>query len=270
MQTTRCGLVFFFIFVTFGTVASSQTPQEVQSSINSDRPGQAFTPFTISKNVWQTQNGIGVRPLRDNSLVLSHIVPNAFLRFGLGHRTEINAGFERVGTAGYRKISPFPELPIIKTMSLGLRHRLDIWHNQIRKPALTILVLAHLPYTKFNSKNTVNTSATIIASNKLGKNWTYNINLGVNTDFNNPISTSYVANLGYTIAPKWSIFAENFGNFNNNNFYNYFDAGIAFVPQLDWQIDLYAGNGIGQNLYNGFINAGFSYRLPNKQSREPH
>ena len=258
----------FCVLIVSESVAYGQSPLAV--SINSDIPGQAFTQFTINENVLQTQNGIGIRSLIYNSMVLSHIVPNTFLRFGLGHRTEINASFERIGAAGYRKNFTSPKLPIMKTMSLGLRYELNLWQNKLRKPAATVLVMANLPYAKFNTKNTVNTTATLIVRQELSKKWACNFNLGVNTDFNNPFSTSYVANFGYAIAPKWSVFAESFGSFTANKLYNYFDAGFAFVPHIDWQIDLYAGNGLGHNMYNGFINAGFSYRLNNKDTRRAH
>jgi hypothetical protein len=248
---------FFALIVLCGTLKA-----QYHETIRTGRPGQAFEPFSVGKNIFQTQTGFdfdGVLiKLADFSR--NSISPNTLLRFGISNRVDINAAIDYREDFIVKSDSAYKKMGLSK-LTLGTRINLIEGKNKI--PAVGLQLGIRLPFLS-EQYNHINPAPRIMISafEQLGERFTLLINAGIEYRGNNtsPIAL-YVTNIGYTINSRWSCFIENYGNFSLDNFENRWDTGIAYLLHNDLQLDIYAGAGYNYGAFDYFTSLGFSWRI---------
>ncbi len=75
----------------------------------------------------------------------------------------------------------------------------------------------------------------------------------------------YIVTATYVINQDWSFFAENEGNFNDYSNEFFAGGGIAYLLNKDLQVDVSYRNSLNMDLTNPTITAGFSWRLDRHQ-----
>ncbi len=243
------------LFLTFQTRSLAQ----YQETISSDRPGQANSPYTAGKNVFQNQTGIDFAGGSSDILRSQSLIPNTYFRYGLTKQFELNSYWE-FRNDSYSTDSLTSKQNGISYTSLGTR--INILEAKDHSPALGFLFLVGLPL--FSNNYTASYMASrfiVIVSQPLGKKFNLNTNLGaVYTGNSAEPDWIYVINLAYSINQKWGAFMENYGNYNSVLFENRWDAGFAYLATNDLQLDFYGGLGYNNGNLDYFASLGFSFR----------
>jgi len=264
----------YFSLLSILLFASLSTRAQFGETISADRPGQAFSPNTVGNLVFQTQTGIDGGGYKDKEVDYqaqekgSFFIPNTFLRFGLTEHFEINSAWayslnkDRVGDTS----STYNGLALA---TIGARF--NIYEGEGKIPAVGMLLTFKLPIlSPAYSIDNVAPVVVLMAGNKINDKLSILLNFGI--DFNGNDSQpnwAYVANLSYSISPKVGTFIENYGYFNNIDYWNYWDAGFSYLVNNNMQLDIYGGAGYNFNALDYFASIGFSWRLVSMHNKQP-
>lgn len=254
-----------FLF-TFLISASLSAEAQFSETISADRPGQAFSPNAVGNKVFQTQTGIDGGGFKDKKVDYQaqqkggFILPTTFLRFGLSKHFEINSawayGFNR-NTVGQTSTNDNG----LALATLGARFNITEGKGKI--PAVGMLLTFKLPIlSPAYTIDYVAPAVLIMAGTSINDKLSVLLNFGIDYSGNDAQPNwIYVANLSYSISPKVGTFIENYGHFNDNDFWNYWDAGISYLVNNNLQLDIYGGAGYNQNSLDYFTSIGFAWRL---------
>lgn len=271
---------------------------EENSSINSDRPGQANTPLTLKTGGLQLQSGFYYNIYKFNykydSFISGFTYPleissqnyftNQNIRYGLSENTELNIGLNLFKTnieSKYRYLEDKNIDTVINTNLQNLNFNLGIRHNftnNDKDNSFAIQTIINL-----NEDNVINQnyifplSITLIYLKKINEDFSLNINLGNTTDLNfdglfiNSTTINYVFNIQYSFNKDLGFFIENYGNYFINYDFNFhytnFDLGFYYLINNNLQLDLYGGSSINTQITNVtrkrfyFVGTGLSYRI---------
>lgn len=242
------------------TIISNSLFGQSSEVIRSDRPGQANSPFSIGKSVFQTQTGIDYHTESIGTTVSNWLAPNTVLRFGISKTIDLNSTIE------YR----FQETTRADTTnsskgfsSVAVGARIHLYEGKPKQPKIGAQINMLLP-NKSNAfkQKTLNPAFKLIIGQSLGSRFSYLINLGSNYDVSaNSFNHSYIINIGYTINKSLSTFIENYGFINGTNHINKWDTGLAYIVNNNLQLDIYGGYYKLGNRQDSFISMGFSWRI---------
>lgn len=252
-------ILFCLVFLISGTSILAQTNE----SIRSDRPGQANSPFTVGKQVFQFQMGNNFNQLIDNNYKNQTNDFNSVFRYGVFEKFEVGIGLDY--------LSEKSSLGPLSSNSNGLssfsaQFRGNVIENEGFKPSVGIQYNVNLPVVSEIYKTPKTAQQLSIATNQ-----SFSENIGFSTysglSWNGVSSTPYffyVLNLGFSLTEKWGMFVENYGNLQNKKWDIKFDTGVSFLVNNNLQLDAFGGYDKNQNLNDWFINVGVSWRLPKK------
>jgi hypothetical protein len=255
--------------------------------INSNRPGETMSAFSVGKNVIQVETGI--YGIKENHKLLEYDA-NGFgidmtLRYGfLLEKLELIADFQYQ----YEKFNPslaYPDKSVFKQTVIGAKYllydpfknyekKINIyswkanhsfnWHQLI--PAVSVFAGANLinpnynnPY--FNPNQNISPKIMLITQNHLGDGtWVFVTNIIADYATTDYPSYGYVFTLTKGFNDKWSGFAENQGF--KSDFYSdsILRGGAAYLLSNDLQIDASISTNFKDTptvLYGGI---GFSWR----------
>lgn len=234
---------------------------QLNETIRTGRPGQAIGPFSVGKNVFQTQTGFDMGGFNQTNPNFSsnYINPNTVLRFGLSERIEIN------GALSYRSDKSKIGANTNKTSGLNaysIGSRINMI-NDYNGTSLGFQGTLFLPVGFGDYENkTTSYKLMAIGSQKLSEKFALGLNLGY--IFNLEIG-DYVINISYSINDKWGTFAELYGVFDNANIDFKWDTGLAYLVSNNLQLDIYGGINTIDNGSEYFTSLGVSWRIvPNK------
>jgi len=225
------------------------------SPIQTDRPDQTETPFTVPKNHFQMENGFSYEQTDDNTR--SFTIPSTLFKYGLNDHFEIGLITELATIKSFTKItglSPVTfrikdkiadENGILPTTSI-------ICYMTIADLASDNLKAKYLaPAFKFTMQHT------------LSKKFSLGYNLGVQWDGESPYHVYiYTLTTDYFISDKIGIFAEVFGfATKNSKADNRLNTGLIFLLRHNVSIDISGGIGLSDNSPKYFLETGFSFRL---------
>ncbi|MCB9252214.1 MAG: transporter [Flavobacteriales bacterium] len=253
----------YFLIVCFLMIFFKVYPQ-IPETIVSDRPGQAYSPNTAGKGIFQVQAGYDHQWFknRKNDLKGTAGLTGVFLKFGLTERLSLNA------LAEYNKMDRqiMDSSEILKgfqNMMAGLR--INLLTETGSKPSIGTMVMFRTPNSSGDfTQDQLSAKILFMLTNNFSKKLNLNVNLGIDFDGNSIIPLyQYVCNMGINLNNSWSVFIENYGMLKNKDFQNRWDAGVAYLVNPDMQFDLYGGKGINKSDQDGFISIGVSYRVKN-------
>jgi hypothetical protein len=283
---------FYLIFIILLNCNFNNTFAQDDSSISSDRPGQARTPITLSPNEIQVQSGFYYGHVfykqdftfdkRYISQNINDYYTNHAIRYGLMKDLEVNLGINYIerDIAVRNNYYPFVESADyyykgINNLDLGLRYQfLDE-----TKDFLNLTIHSSLGVYESDDFNTLDNPlyVNIIMSKKLTDNLLLNVNLSTveQIDFER-LSNSFnrkdyrsVINLSYNINNDLGVFIEEYSYFSDYRPSHNIDLGVFYLVNKNLQLDFYTGTWIFEKqlpnytLNSFFVGAGFSYRIKN-------
>lgn len=256
--------MYYKLIFVLAFLMSNLTLAQFGEHIRTGRPGRSIGPFTVGKNILQTQTGfeVGVYPINVYGFRGYYIYPNTVLRFGITELFEINGGL------GYRKerlenaLGEY-EMEGINLSALGVRF--NILNGENFSPSLGFQMSLKFPRisSDFSADNFA-PKMLLIVRQKLSDRLALFINKGIDYNGNNakPVGI-YVINFSYMLNTRYSTFIEVYGDYSGDHFYHHYDTGFSYLLNNDFQIDLYGGIGKNEGVFSYFTSTGISWRFTN-------
>lgn len=245
-----CPLLIIALFLHGGLMA------QFTEQITSDRPGLAFSAYTIGKNVIQLQTGL-THSQQITDLFNGETLNNTTnLRLGIAERFEVNSDLRFSSISGSFQEKPIQPMTHVD-LDLGVRY--NVLTNKGLIPALAIQASAVLPTLNQDDDNPVGLRLELATFNKL-TNW-----LSVSTSFRNInrdnvyYGLDYALNFGYTITPKLGAFTEVYGKVNDGTVF--FDCGASWLINSNIQFDVSTDWERDQENTAWFVDGGVSWRM---------
>ncbi len=233
--------------------------------IDTDRPDQTESAFTIPKKWIQTE--IGFQYAADRYDKLSprdqyFIYPTLLTKYGVTKHFELRLITEY---SGYRFLSGYGGHVLEKGLNSvqlggklnflqenGLRHKTSmIAHydfGRLRTPYKDTIDGANF---RFTMQHTI--SSLISLGYNLGMQW---------EEFGQPPAYVYTFAPGFNISEKWYAYIELFGTiWKKYHPENSIDAGVAYYVNDNLKIDASAGLGLSNNAQDFYIGMGASFRF---------
>ena len=261
MRRILLALLNFSIFW-FGLGQSSYG--QYFETLNTDRPGQAFTPNTVGKGAFQAETGLlylgsnyAAGDIRNNSIGLT-----GFFKHGLSETFELNYGFNILNQAVRADTSDQTDTGV---QGINLGGRFNIKSGQGNKPSygfLFSLFFNNFAHPAFRTED-VAPLFLFLYKQSLSNVVTFSGNLGMSWNGDTPDpQTNYVLNLGFSISDKVGAFVENFGWIQDGVFDTHFDGGISYLISNNTQLDVSGGFGDNNGFSDFFVATGISFRTP--------
>lgn len=241
-----------FLFISF------QNFGQVSETIQSDRPGQAFTQYTAGKNILQLQSGVGFFSSKNDFFTTENIYKSLVLRYGIKENIELNAAFNH-SSIRVKDNPPvyFETLKLsgIDQFNFGFRIHLFERPSGFAGSIETRARLNFLTSDEVQSEDDLGFISSISLGYPVGSSrFTF---IGSTTD---NIPFLFVVNYSLGISETVSTFVEFYGSYNDE-FSNALDGGFAFLLNKDLQLDISGGIDIDEGLNYFFVEGGVSYRL---------
>lgn len=238
-------------------VASNKTNLYAQKidPIQTDRPDQTETPFTVPKNHFQMETGFSFE--KTNTSIKSYTNPSVLMKYGLSDHFEsgiitefatLKSGYSIGGLSPVTfrfKEKITDEKGIIPVTSfIGY---LSVPHFASKKFKATY----YAPAFRFTMQHTLSDKISI------------GYNLGAEWDGESPEPVFiYTLTTGFALTEKLGAFAEIYGFAPQLSKADHrFDAGFTYLLQNNIAIDISGGVGITENAPDYFTAIGFSFRL---------
>jgi len=246
----------------FGFGLSQPSYGQYYETLNTDRPGQAFTPYAMGKGAFQAETGLvylGSKDsnpdIRNNSLGLT-----GFFKHGLSETFELNYGFTVLNQAIRTDTNDQTDTGV---QGINLGGRFNIKSGDGNKPSYGFLIslfFNNFAHSAFRTEHLAplflflykqSFSDVVSLSGNLGMSW--------NGDTPDP-QTNYVINFGFNISGKLSAFVENYGWIRNEQLVSHFDGGISYLINNNLQFDISGGYGKNNGISDFFAATGISIR----------
>jgi Putative MetA-pathway of phenol degradation len=234
-------------------VSKAQTTKDIET----DRPDQTETPYTVGKNKFQVEAGFSKTNI-DKILFQNTLV--SLLRFGLSEKFEWRAEIIRDSYTAYNKKVTAGLQPIeigFKTNLLeenGLTPKTSlIAHIVIPKAATNDFKGQYFsPNFRFTMQHSIGEKQSL--SYNIGGEW------GADDGKFTPL---YTLATGYDFSKKIYGYIEFFGFFTGKNIDEHsFDGGLAYLLKPNVQLDISAGFGISKFAPQNYWAIGLSFRMP--------
>jgi hypothetical protein len=226
--------------------------------IQTDRPDQTETPYTVPKNHFQMENGFSFEKTSSDSRTF--IYPSSLIKFGLNERSELRL-ITQLSTVRSDKYS----LKGLGPIAVGFKVNLTEEKGII--PITSFI--GHISFPKIASKDF---QATYLApefrftmQHTLTKTMTLGYNLGAEWDGESPEPTYiYTLTTGFSLSPKWGAYAEVYGFAPQREPADHrIDGGFNYLLRKNILLDISGGFGLTENAPPYYIALGFSFRLKN-------
>lgn len=226
----------------------------MKETIQSDRPGQSFNPYTVGKNILQFQGGFDYSETDISSSKTSSFGQNLAVRYGILERVEVNMTFNRASiTLDNEDVASG-----LDAFNVGLRVNLFERESGFTGGVLTELS-TNLVSQDFRNEALGFTSRVMLGYPALNGYFTFN---GGVARTGNGESTVFLYTFNYSLGinDMLSWFVEPYGNYVSN-WNHYLNSGFAFMITKDFVLDISGGVDLIPDEEFFFINGGISYRI---------
>ncbi|MFH1321824.1 MAG: transporter [Bacteroidota bacterium] len=256
---------------------------QYSETISSGRPGQAITPTTVGKKIFQLETGIALGGYEGDILLhkgQSYTISTLF-RFGLTETFEINTGwdlrsvrinmpddsvfsfnswnFSKLGEKYRNMLDSTINIGGLNLSTLGMRYNIIEGKGIVPAVGFQFTIKLNILNGDYNPDN-IAPQFLLVTSQNLSERFSLTANLGADWSGNSASPTGiYVVNLAFSFFEKWGGFIENYGSFDDKTFDTKFDAGIAYLVNNNLQLDLLGGAGKNNDLFDYFISIGISW-----------
>ena len=250
---TRIHILIFLLIISITNSFS-----QFSESISSDRPGQSNGPNTVGKMVLQLQTGMEFGGYKSDNFKTNYFSLPAVIRFGITDKIELQTlwGYDNIKVEN----SDF-SIKGISMAAFGLRF--NIFEETEKAPAVGFeFIYKTRMISKDYKPDHPSTKFNIMASKGFSDLISVTTNLGADFDGDGGQPGGfYTLNLVLSVTDQLSVFFENYGNFNGDDFDTFFDFGGAYLLNENLQLDIYGGFGYNDDIFNYFVSGGVSYRI---------
>jgi hypothetical protein len=225
--------------------------------IVTDRPDQTESSVTVGNRNFQIETGV-LYQQSDNNSVLSFFGPSTLLRYGITNGIELRfvSQYEsaKIGLdGGDIRYSGFNDL------EFGAK--IQVFKNENVNTEIAFLSHLVFPTAKDNlathNVGVINKLAfSHVIADKIG--------LAYNIGYDNIAKQSaftYSLAIGIALSDKLSFYAEPYGSWGeSNSFESNFDAGLTFLVNKNFQLDVSYGTGLNNDMQ--YVSTGFSWKIP--------
>ena len=231
--------------------------------IDTDRPDQTESPYTVPKKWIQFEMGFGRekdKPDADFKTIFSQY-PTLLTKYGLGKRLELRlitefAGLKEETQNGTSRHSGLH--------SVQLGGKVNLFNEKGLRPRTSLIAhydLARLRKWYRDSVDGFNFRFTM--QNSISKTVGLGYNIGMEWDrFGSPPAFIYTVAPGFNISDKWYAYIEMFGSvWKNESPEHSIDGGIAYYITDNFKVDISAGLGINKKAPDNYFAIGGSFRF---------
>jgi len=231
--------------------------------METDRPGQSYTPHTTIPGAFQLEMGLSETYQKQaGEKERDFLYPTAHLKYGITKKLEVSVHLQNE--------SDYDFVPARHKTKEGLRPlQLGLKYNLLEEmgalPSLSVITAVTFPKIAspdFKS-DFVAPSFILALENSLFKHVSLVYNAGIQWEPDD-VHAQYL----YTLAPqidlseKLKIFGEVYGIFEEGHLPDHrLDAGLAYNLKPTLQLDVLAGTGISRSSPDNFLELGCSFRF---------
>jgi hypothetical protein len=245
---------FYFSIFLLSTIGVS-----AQERIDTDRPDQTESAFTVPKKYFQGEFGFGKENFEGNNYNL--IYPTFLLKYGLSKRFELRV--EGNFLSEYVQLIPNPKTTTgFEPVEIGTK--VSLFEEKGILPKTSLIVHVGLPFAASNADKSQSLfpSFRFACQNSLTKNIGLGYNAGAEWNgYDNKPAWLYTFSPNLSIGKKWYAYVEAFGFYEQNLWQHNIDGGCAYYLSNDAKIDLSGGFGLGSSFLKNYFSLGFSFRL---------
>jgi Putative MetA-pathway of phenol degradation len=254
--------ILTFCFLVMSNILFAQIEK-----LESDRPGQTNSPFSVPKKMIQTEIGFQKQTYRFQPILQDTYfqLPSLLIKYGVLNKIELRFLFEYAQIREENIQEKHVIMNGINNFQLGAKYNFLEQKGLIPKTAL----IAHYNFNTLNTnlkeRDTTNGGNVRLAMQHiiipekiiLG----YNIGLELKT-WDSRRKYLFTFSPKFIISEKWQMFAEIYGFFwESRKPQTYIDGGLSYLINDNLKIDVNAGTIINDKNYLKFYSLGASYRF---------
>lgn len=233
-----------------------------QEKIETDRPDQTESPYTVPKKYFQAELGFNKENLNDGYYNLIH--PTALLKYGLSNKVELRfASILKTEYAAYA-LSKNTSSVLLEPIALGAK--IGLIEEKDRMPKVSVIGEIRVPFlaSKTMKPDALPYLLRLTMQNSISKNIGLGYNIGFEKDgFENKNFWFYTLAPGFQLGKRWYTYIEVFGSVAQNELPDHaLDGGVAYFVNDDIKIDFSAGFGLSENSFKNYLAIGCSFRFP--------
>lgn len=249
--------IFLFLvgFVSYTKTATAQIEK-----IDTDRPDQTESPFTVPKKFIQTE--IGFVAEKADVYFSNFSIPTMLTKYGLTKKTELRLITELSGSNS--KLYTLNEVKITTPLQIGFKTAL--WEEKGLLPKTSLIFhtsLQSIKQTGIKNKEEIACNYRFTLQHSITKNMSLGYNIGMQWEsMQEPPAYVYTITTGINIGEAWYAYTEAFGSiFKNEAPENNIDAGLAYLINDNFKIDISGGIGISEAAARHYFAIGASFRF---------
>ncbi len=243
------------------TVIITTNVSHAQTRIDTDRPDQTESAFTIPLKFIQVEAGFVVE--KANDVFKNYTSPTVLTKYGLCKKLELRLiteyGFDnnKIFSTGFQR----------QSMPLQLGMKVALLEEKGLLPKTSLIAHSSLLSTtqdgKDGTKHNLGLNYRFTFQNTISKKISLGYNLGMEIDdFNEKPIYIYTLTTGFEIGKKWYAYVESFGSIIQNEApQNSLDGGFAYYVNNNFKLDISAGIGISNAAPRNYVAVGFSFRF---------
>lgn len=241
-----------FIFISICTNVLAQI-----SAIDTDRPDQTESVYTVPKNYLQFETGFVFQKNNDGSE--EFLIPTLLSKYGISEKIELrlitSILSERIDDYANGKFHH------TKLDQIELGAKISLWEEKKLIPKTSFIFHFGIPGLASYKTNRILFNSRLTMQHTLSNNISLGYNLGVEFDgiSEHPVFV-YTFAPGISIGKKWYAYIESFGSFYNYSEHN-LNGGVAYFINNNCKLDCSAGLGVSRYAPEYFIGVGASIRF---------
>ncbi len=228
-----------------------------QEKIDTDRPDQTESAFTVPKRYFQAELGFNKEDFSNKNFRILH--PTSLFRYGINDNLELR--LELVYGTDYLHMIPNTIIEgFLEPIEIGTK--VNLWSESGLRPQTSIIAHVGLPFlaSKKYQTDPVNYSARLTMQNSLSEHASLGYNIGVEGGGGEETAFLYTIAPGWELGDRWYVYGEFFGYVKKIS-EHYFDFGVAFYPSQNTKVDFSSGFTINNADMQRYLAIGFSFRI---------
>jgi len=256
-------LLVLGIFISFFVFAQQE---ESIRDLVTDRPDQTESAAIVPKGHFQIETGFVYRGDKSGDAKKEDLgLLTTLVRYGVNKNFELRVGSAFLSSKQRTDGTETSDISGLAPLFLGVKIKMLEENGLV--PKMAFLVTTEFPNTgakefspEYNATD-LRFNIEYSLTDRLGMG----INLGSRWDGSSPKPEGiYSLVFGYGVTDKLSAFIETYGFMPKEDKPDHrLDAGITFLLKDNFQLDASGGVGLSEISPDYFINAGFSWRIPN-------
>lgn len=229
--------------------------------IDTDRPDQTESPFTIPKKWVQLEMGFNKQ--QNDRQSNEYYLPTLLSKYGLTKKIELRLITTLISTPVAGSTGGSKYLTGLEPVEIGGKIALLEEHKLLPKTSLLFHVAIPTLASKAYRAHHLAPNFRFSMQHSLTQTVGLGYNLGAEWDgFTNKPTWIYTLAPGFNLGEKWYAYAELFGFIaRQENAQHSFDGGFAYYPNPNFKIDLSGGFGISESAPDWYVALGASIRF---------